>query len=116
MYNYFMLIGRLCTDVEIREYSDGKRVANLLLAINRSFKNQNGEYDTDFVNIAVWEFLADIAVDNLKKGRMVGVKGRISTKKVILKDDTEMNTYNLIGERIVFYDRGEKDIPQEFDE
>ena len=104
MYNYFMLIGRLCTDVEIKEYSDGKRVANLLLAVNRVFKNQNGEYDTDFISVAVWEFLADVAVDNLKKGRMVGVKGRIAARKVTLKDDTELTTYNLIGESIVFCD------------
>ena len=104
MYNYFMLIGRLCTDVEIRELSDGKRVANLLLAVNRAFKNPNGEYDTDFISIAVWEFLADFSVDNLKKGRKIGVKGRIGTKKITLKDDTETTTYTLIGENIVFCD------------
>ncbi len=114
MYNYFMLIGRLCADAEITELPEGKRVCNLVLAINREFKNQDGEYDTDFIKISVWDFLADVASNNLKKGRMVGVKGRVAVRKVILKDDTELNTHVLIGERIVFFERGEQPMPQEF--
>ena len=113
MYNYFMLIGRLCADAEIIELPEGKRVCNLVLAVNREFKNQDGEYDTDFIKISVWDFLADVASNNLKKGRMVGVKGRVSVRKVILKDDSELNTHVLIGERIVFFERGEQYVPRE---
>ena len=104
MYNYFMLIGRICTDIEIKEVGDGKRVVNLLLAVNRDFKNMDGTLTTDFFKISLWEFLADLANDCLKKGQMIGIKGRLHPKKEILASGATIITTDLIGEKIVFFD------------
>ncbi|HIT43907.1 TPA: single-stranded DNA-binding protein [Candidatus Avacholeplasma faecigallinarum] len=104
MYNYFMLIGRICTDIEIKEVGEGKKVVNLLLAVNRDFKNMDGTITTDFFRVSLWEFLADIANDCLKKGAMVGIKGRLVPKKETTANKTVITVTELVGERIVFFD------------
>ncbi len=104
MYNYFMLIGRICTDIEIREVGEGKKVVNLVLAVNRDFKNMDGSYTTDFFRVSLWEFLADMAKECLRKGSMVGIKGRLSPKKETISSGATITTSELIGERVVFFD------------
>ena len=84
MYNYFMLIGYVVNDIELKEVADGKKVVKLRLAVKREFQNMDGGYDTDFINISVWEYLAEHAVNYLKKGARVAVKGRICPKKDLL--------------------------------
>lgn len=109
MYNYFMLIGRICTDVEIREVGEGKKVVNLLIAVNRDFKNMDGTYTTDFFRVSLWEFLADLAKDCLKKGARVGIKGRLMPKKETIANGAVINVTELVGERVVFFDSSSQD-------
>jgi single-strand DNA-binding protein len=111
LYNYFMLIGFVVNDVELKEVADGKKVAKLRLAVKREFQNMNGEYDTDFINISVWEFLAEHAVNYLKKGARVAVKGRICPKKGE-HGDVSVFTNELYADRLIFL--GESGI-KEFD-
>ena len=109
MYNYFILIGRVAREVEIRTTSDGRRVLNLTVACQRPFKNPNGEYDTDFFNITLWESMAENAAENFKKGSTIGIKGRLSQKKLTLENGVSVNTSELVGERIVFFSNANSD-------
>ena len=59
MYNYFMLIGFVVNDLELRTVADGKKVVNIRLAVRREFQNSNGEYEADYVNISLWDFIAE---------------------------------------------------------
>ncbi len=102
MYNYFMIFGRILNDPEIRDVGEGKKVVNLLVGINRSFKNMDGEYTTDIVKVSLWEFLADYAYDTFKKGSNVGIKGRIVPVEVEIGDGKKAIYHNLVGERVVF--------------
>lgn len=104
MYNYFMLMGRVVRESEIKEVGDNKKVLNLCLAVRRPFKNMNGTYDTDFFTITFWDFLSEIAKDRLKKGVAVVVKGRIQTTQEELSSGYPLNYPTLIGERIMFFD------------
>ena len=104
MYNYFMLIGRIVNDIEIKEYEGGKRVVNLCLLVTRPFKNYEGNYDTDLINVSLWEFMADFALERLKNGCKVGIKGRIAPRKVTLVDGVTISVMDLIGERVLFFD------------
>ncbi len=106
MYNYFLLIGRVATDVEVRELEDGRKVMSLIIACQRPFKNQDGYYDSDLFKVTLWEFIAELVKDNFKKGSTIGVKGRLATKK-IEKDDKVTYQTELIGERIVFFSNAE---------
>lgn len=103
MYNYFMLMGRLVKDPEIKEFPDGKKVMNVRLAVARGFQNSHGEVETDFFSIAFWDFLVDYAKDNLKKGQPVLVKGRLQTSEDKLSNGYNLSYPVLIGERIMFF-------------
>lgn len=103
MYNYFMLVGRIAKDVEIKTLDDGRNVLNLLIIVQRPFRNQDGEYENDLLRVTLWESTAEIVSDNVRKGALIGIKGRIvSTRKV---NDEGQNIYqtDLVGERIVFF-------------
>lgn len=77
MYNYVMLNGRLTKDVEIQTVGE-KEKATITLACQREFKNSDGKYDTDFIDITVWGPLATFTKENLHKGDMFFVKGRLT--------------------------------------
>jgi len=101
MYNYFMLIGTVCKDVEMKELADGKRVVSLVLATSKPFPGPDGTRGTDFFNISLWEFLADQANETLKQGSRVAIKGRILPKLVTLESGARIYVNELIGERLM---------------
>ena len=93
MTNQVMLIGRLVTDLEIKEEENAK-VTRLTLAVTRSWKNAEGEFETDFIPITLWNNIASATVEYCKKGYLIGIKGRIQTNS-----DT---TISIIAERVTF--------------
>ena len=80
MINNVVLIGRLTRDVELRYTLQNQAVGQFTLAVNRNFKNQNGEYDADFINCVIWGKLAENFANWTKKGNLVGITGRIQTR------------------------------------
>jgi len=69
--NQAVLVGRIVREPELKETEKGK-VTNITLAVPRSFKNQNGEYDTDFISCVLWKGVAESTVEYCKKGDLVG--------------------------------------------
>ena len=85
MLNQAVLVGRIVYDPELRETDNGNKVANVTLAVPRSFKNSDGEYDTDFISCVLWKGVAENTVEYCKKGDLVGSKViRYSLKKVFI--------------------------------
>lgn len=82
MLNQVVLVGRLVKDIEILNTKDGKSFSNIVLAIPRSFKNSEGEYETDFIKCTLWEKLANNTQKFCSKGQILGVKGKLQTNKV----------------------------------
>ena len=80
MINNVVLIGRLTRDVELRYTPQNQAVRQFTLAVNLNFKNQNGEYDADFINCVIWGKLAENFANWTKKGNLVGITGRIQTR------------------------------------
>jgi single-strand DNA-binding protein len=80
MLNRSVLVGRLTKDPELKYTPNGVAVANFTLAVNRPFSNQQGEKETDFINVVVWKKPAENVANYLKKGSLAGVDGRISTR------------------------------------
>ena len=81
MTNGVYLIGRLVRDPEIKELESGKKVCNITLAVQRPFKNADGEYETDFFDCSLWEGIAFNTSEYSKKGDLIGVKGRLQQDK-----------------------------------
>ncbi len=114
MYNYAMLIGRLCQDVEVKNTMDGKKVSKLTLAVTRPFKNNlTDQYESDFIDVSIWDALCDIAATYLKKGSRLAVKGRLVTKKITLESGAIINNLELIGEKVIFISSEPKEKNQE---
>lgn len=74
------ILGRLTKDPELRYTQTGLANATFTLAVNRNFKNADGNYEADFIPVVVWRGLAEMLANNLKKGSRVCVSGRIQTR------------------------------------
>jgi hypothetical protein len=80
MINNVVLVGRLTRDVDLRYTSNGTAYASFTVAVERNFKNQNGEKETDFINCAMWRKAAENFANFTHKGSQVGIEGRIQTR------------------------------------
>ena len=101
MLNQVVLVGRLTSDMEVMTSEDGKKYCNMSLAIPRSFKNAEGVYDTDFVNIKTFDTVAQNTAEYVNKGDIIGVKGRIQTGSYE-KDGEKKFSMDIIAEKVTF--------------
>ena len=101
MLNQTILVGRITQDPKITELEDGKKVCNITVAVPRSYKNANGEYDTDFIRCTMWPNIALNTCEYCKQGDLIGVKGRIQTR-VIEKDNSKQTIQEVLGEKVTF--------------
>ncbi len=80
MINNVVLVGRLTRDAELRYTPSNQAVATFTLAVNRNFKNQNGDREADFINCVMWRQQAENIANWTQKGTLIGVTGRIQTR------------------------------------
>lgn len=100
--NQTVIVGRLVKDPELNETGTGRKVTNITLAVPRSYKNINGEYDTDFISCVLWEGIAENTTEYCKKGDLVGVKGRIQSRKIELEDEYPRKILEVVAEKVTF--------------
>ena len=101
MLNQVVIVGRLVKDPELRETQSGKKVTYITLAVPRSYKNVDGEYETDFIDCTLWTTVAQSTTQYCKKGDLLGVKGRLQTS-TYEKDGEKKYTTDIIAEKITF--------------
>ena len=80
MINNVTLVGRLTKDAELKYTPANQAVAQFILAVNRTFKNANGEREADFINCVIWRQAAENFANWVKKGALIGITGRIQTR------------------------------------
>lgn len=80
MINNVVLVGRLTRDPELKYTGNNIAVASFSLAVNRNFKDANGERETDFINCVIWRQQAENLANWAKKGALIGITGRIQTR------------------------------------
>ena len=95
MLNQIVLVGRITKTPEMMENQDGSKFAIINLAVPRTFKNENGEYDTDFIDCVLWKGIAENTCNYVKKDDVVGVRGRIQN----LNNTAQLQ---LIAEKVSF--------------
>ena len=101
MLNQLVVIGRLTKDPELRQTENGKNVTNITLAVPRSYKNSNGEYETDFIDCVLWSGVAESTSEYCKKGDLIGVKGRVQTR-IYEKDEVKKFATEVVAEKVTF--------------
>ena len=78
--NQVTLVGRLTKDIELKYTNNGTAVTRFSLAVNRNYKNKQGEYDADFIVCQAWSKTAEFLSNHSSKGGRLGVVGRIQTR------------------------------------
>ena len=114
MLNQVVLVGRLLRKPELRESENGKRMSYITLAVPRSFKNMNGEYDTDFIDCLLWDNVAASTVEYCGKGDIVGVKGRLQSR-IVEKETGNVNRLEVVAEKVTFLSSKSKEEPEKHD-
>ncbi len=103
MLNQVILVGRLTKDPTLIELDDGRTVTNIILAVQRSFKNpETLEYDVDYINCSLWQGIAESTVNYCKKGSTVGIKARLVSKVKELEDGKKFSYVDVVAEKITF--------------
>ena len=102
MLNQVVLVGRLTKEVEIKEMEDGKKLGYINIAVGRSFKNAQGEYESDFIDCVLWNGVASNTAEYCHKGDIVGVKGRLQTTSYEKEDGTKVFKMEVIAEKLTF--------------
>ena len=85
MLNQIILVGRLAEELELKELENGEKIAKVILAIPRLYKNEDGIYETDFIPLTLLGNIASNASEYCQKGDLVGVKGRIENNNTGLE-------------------------------
>lgn len=104
MLNKASLVGRLTRDPELRYLGNGTPVANFTLAINRTFKNKNGEREADFINIVVWRRQAENCAKYIGKGSLVAISGRIQSRSYENADGQRRYVTEVVADEVHFLD------------
>lgn len=108
--NKVVLIGRLTRDPELKfTAGSGVAVTTFTLAVDRKFKNKDGQKEADFINIVAYSKPAEIIANYLKKGRQIAVSGRIETRTYEGNDGQKKYYTDVVVEDFQFLDRKEDD-------
>jgi single-strand DNA-binding protein len=102
MLNRVVLIGRLTKDPELRYSPSGVAISNFTLAIDRRFKNAQGQKETDFIPCVVFKQLAELCANYLAKGKLASVDGRIQVRTYNDKDGQKRWVTEVIAEDVHF--------------
>lgn len=101
MLNQIILVGRLTTDVEKKTIGD-KTFAKINLAVNRNYKNSEGIYETDFIDVELWNSIANSTTEYCRKGDLIGIKGRIETETYEAEDGTTKRKMIIRADKVTF--------------
>lgn len=100
--NRVMLIGRLTTKPELRYTGSNVPYSRFSIAVNRTFSNNQGQRETDFINVVVWRKQAENVCNFLDKGSLVAVEGRLQTGNYDDKDGNKRYTMDVVGDNVQF--------------
>ncbi len=115
MLNQTVIVGRMVKEPELTETESGKKVTNMTLAVPRSYKNENGEYETDFIDCTLWGNIAENTCEYCKKGDLIGVKGRIQTDTYEV-DGKTTKSMQVVADKVTFLSTGKsKDEDKDID-
>lgn len=102
MINRIVLVGRLTKDPELKYTQSGIAVCSFTLAVNRPFKNRQGENEADFINCVAWRKQAENMANFLKKGGLTGIDGRIQTSGFEGKDGNRVFMTEVVADSVQF--------------
>jgi len=94
----------LVADPQLRYTQSGVAVTSFTIAVDRSFTSQNGERETDFIDIVTWRKLAETCANHLNKGRLVAVEGRLQIRSYDDRDGIRRKAAEVVADQVQFLD------------
>lgn len=104
MLNKIFIMGRLTRDPELRRTQSGTPVTSFSLAVDRDYKSQSGEKETDFIDVVAWRSTAEFVSKYFTKGRMVVVEGRLQIRAWQDKDGNNRRSAEVVADNVYFGD------------
>ena len=104
MLNKIFIMGRLTRDPELRRTQSGTAVTSFSLAVDRDYKSQSGEKETDFIDVVAWRSTAEFVSKYFTKGRMAVVSGRLQIRSWTDKDGNKRRSAEVIADNVYFGD------------
>ena len=104
MLNKIILMGRLTRDPELRKTGNGTAVTSFTLAVDRDYKPQDGERETDFIDVVAWRGTAEFVFKYFSKGRMAVVEGRLQVRDWTDKDGNKRRSTEVVADNVYFGD------------
>ena len=106
MYNKAIMMGRICSDPELKTTPNGVNVCSFRIAVDRRFQQKGEERKTDFFNVVAWRSTGELVSKYFGKGRMILVEGELQTRPYTDKSGNQSTWYEINAERVSF--TGEK--------
>lgn len=104
MLNRIIVMGRMTRDPELRRTNSGTAVASFTVAVDRDFKSQSGEKETDFIDVVAWRNTAEFVSKYFSKGRMAVVEGRLQLRDWTDKDGNKRRSAEIVADSVYFGD------------
>ena len=104
MLNHITLMGRLTRDPELRRTRNDVPVCSFSLACDRDYKSQDGEKETDFIDIVAWRHTAEFVSEYFAKGRMAVVEGRLQFRDWTDKEGNKRRSAEILADNVYFGD------------
>ena len=104
MLNRIIVMGRMTRDPELRRTNSGTAVASFTVAVDRDFKSQSGEKETDFIDVVAWRNTAEFASKYFSKGRMAVVEGRLQLRDWTDKNGNKRRSAEIVADNVYFGD------------
>lgn len=104
MLNRIIVMGRMTRDPELRRTGSGTAVTSFSLAVDRDFKPQSGEKETDFIDVVAWRNTAEFVSKYFSKGRMAVVEGRLQLRDWTDKEGNKRRTAEIVADSVYFGD------------
>ena len=110
MINTVALTGRIVRDPETRTTNSGKDVASFTIAVNKRFKSPDADTpDADFFKVTCWDRTAEYVGNYLQKGRLVGIEGRLSSRKYTDKEGNNREVVEIVADNVTSLERPRED-------
>lgn len=113
MLNQVVMVGRLTNDPVVEKLDNDKEVANITLAVPRSYKNADGVYETDFIDCVLWNSIATNTAEYTKKGDMIGIKGRVQSNMYENDAGELKKSTQIVAEKVTFLSSRSQEKDQE---
>ena len=104
MINSVTIVGNMVSDMDLRYSQSGTAVGNFRVAVQRNFKNQNGEREADFINVVQFKKGAELTAQYTKKGSKIGVTGRLQTRTYENNEGRTVYVTEVVADNVAFLD------------